>query len=281
LAELDALRTEIQGRLKIGDRQLARLLQRIESATLLPRRLAVLKLAADNGIRISRDASEDELAQLREIRRDASRTASPSPAMVAASKAAAAPRGKRRPHPAKAVPAQPKPATRGRKVFVVHGRNEAIRKALFSFLRSIGLDPLEWRRAILATKKPSPSISEILDAAFSEAVAVVVLLTPDDQVILSPDFQKPSDPDYERTLVGQARPNVLFEAGLAFGRHADSTVLLQVGSVKPFSDVAGRHITRLTNSPESRAELVTKLINAGCNTETDGTDWLNEGDFDV
>jgi predicted nucleotide-binding protein len=30
-----------------------------------------------------------------------------------------------------------------RKVFVIHGRNELARKALFDFLRSIGLDPIE------------------------------------------------------------------------------------------------------------------------------------------
>jgi len=35
---------------------------------------------------------------------------------------------------------------------------------------------------------------------------------------------------------------VLFEAGLAMGRHPRKTVFVQVGKVKPFSDVGGRHM---------------------------------------
>jgi predicted nucleotide-binding protein len=164
---------------------------------------------------------------------------------------------------------------------VVHGRNEPLRKDLFSFLRSLALQPLEWRKAIEAAGKGSPHISEIIDAAFNEAVAVVVLLSPDDQVRLSEQFQRPGDPPYEKELVGQARPNVLFEAGMAFGRNPNSTVLIQVGDVKPFSDVGGRHVTRLANDPESRSEVVTKLKNAGCAVDDGGTDWYSVGDFRV
>jgi predicted nucleotide-binding protein len=164
-------------------------------------------------------------------------------------------------------------------VFVVHGRNEQLRKALFAFLRSVGLNPIEWRQAIKLTGKPSPFVPEILDAAFREAVAVVVLLTPDDDAQLRKEFMKGSDPEYEKRLAGQPRPNVLFEAGLAFGRNPDATVLVQVGDVKPFSDIAGRHVVRLTNATETRQEFVTKLANAGCNVQTDGTDWHTEGDF--
>ena len=53
-----------------------------------------------------------------------------------------------------------------RKVFVIHGRNEAARKGLFDFLRSIGLDPIEWSEAIRLTGKGSPYIGQVLDAAF-------------------------------------------------------------------------------------------------------------------
>jgi hypothetical protein len=41
-------------------------------------------------------------------------------------------------------------------VFVIHGRNEALRKSMFDFLRSIGLKPLEWSQAVSATGKGSP-----------------------------------------------------------------------------------------------------------------------------
>lgn len=68
---------------------------------------------------------------------------------------------------------------------------------------------------------------------------------------------------------------------MAFGRNPESTVLVQVGDIRPFSDVAGRHIVHLKNSADSRHELVVKLANAGCNVQRSGTDWLSEGNFEV
>lgn len=300
MPELDSLKERIRTKLGIGDRQLARLVQKKEGETLLPRRLAVLALAAEHRIPISRYASEDDLSQLRAVQPKSTgleMTANSfgSRMRTATSNAAKPPRsatlkvpakksqvGKKRVprKPATTSPRpQPRQATRGKTVFVVHGRNEGRRRAMFSFLRSLNMEPLEWSKAIQATGKTNPSISEVLDAAFSRAIAVVVLLTPDDEVILAKKFHKTTDPSYEKRVVGQARPNVLFEAGMAMGKSPDATVLVQVGDVKPFSDIGGRHVTRLGNDPESRSELVTKLRNAGCAVDTDGTDWYSEGDF--
>ncbi len=281
MAELDDVKLQLRQKLGIGDRQVNRLIQKCEGDTLLPRRLAILLLASQNGVPIGKHASEDDLSQLRAVR---SATAAAPQAVSDPSEPS--PRRKQT-KATKQSPGTPRPVseprpkapTRGRKVFVVHGRNEALRKDLFSLLRSLGLEPLEWRKAIEAAGTGTPTVAEIIDAAFKEAVAVVVLLTPDDQVKLGEEFQKASDPAYEKRMVGQARPNVLFEAGMAFGRDANSTVLVQVGDVKPFSDVGGRHVTRLTNEPESRSELVTKLRNAGCFVDDGGTDWYSVGDF--
>jgi predicted nucleotide-binding protein len=140
---------------------------------------------------------------------------------------------------------------------------------------------MEWSKAVAETKKASPYIGEILDKAFNEADAVVVLLTPDEQARLKKKFITSKDPETEGALQGQPRPNVLFEAGMAFGRHHKSTVLVQVGIVRPFSDIAGLHLVHLTNHAESRADLANKLRNAGCAVNTDGTDWMSEGDFDL
>lgn len=145
-----------------------------------------------------------------------------------------------------------------------------LRKDLFAFLRAIGLTPLEWHKGIEATEVRSPSIRQILDAMFEQAAAVVVLLTPDDTHRLKPEFQSRTDPTYETKFVGQARPNVLFEAGMAFGSHPGSVVLVQVGSVKPFTDVGGVHVTYLNNSPEKRSELATKLRAVGCYVDQAG-----------
>lgn len=232
----------------------------------LPRHLAAFAVAAERGVNISRFASADDLAEMRH-----SAVANvPAPVVVPAT-------NRTRP---KARPRET-PRRRGTTVFVVHGRDLAARDAVFSFLRSLALKPLEWNQALRLTKKGSPYVGEILDAAFREAAAIVVLLTPDDEARLRTAFRQPSDPAHERNLTGQARSNVLFEAGMAFGKDPNSTILVQLGQLRPFSDVGGRHVIHLANSPASRQEFATKLANAGCNVDTSGTDWLTAGKFDT
>ena len=175
-----------------------------------------------------------------------------------------------------------KPPKRAREVFVVHGKNLAARDALFNFLSAIDLHPLEWSEAVQATGKPSPYIGEVLDAAFSRAHAVVVLFTPDDEARLKESFQSANDPLHETHLTGQARANVLFEAGMAMGRNPDRTVLVELGSLRPFSDVGGRHVIRLDNSSsQRRQELAQRLQTAGCPVNLDGTTWHTTGDFEA
>ena len=164
-------------------------------------------------------------------------------------------------------------------VFVVHGRNEEARKALFTFLASIGLHPLEWSEAVRSTGKPTPYIGQVLDAAFSRADAVVVLLTPDDEARLRLQFRRNSDAPHEVELSGQARPNVLFEAGMAMGRHPDRTIVVELGVLRPFSDIAGLHVIRLDNTSQRRQELAQRLESAGCAVNLNGTEWHAAGDF--
>lgn len=175
---------------------------------------------------------------------------------------------------------QARPAANTREVLVVHGRNIAARDALFAFLRAIDLRPLEWTEAVRATRKPSPYIGEILDAAFSRAHAVVVLFTPDDEARLREQFRTDSDPPHETQLTGQARPNVLFEAGMAMARSQDRTILVELGSLRPYSDIGGRHTIRLDNSSQRRQELAQRLQIAGCPAKLTGTDWYTAGDFE-
>lgn len=168
-----------------------------------------------------------------------------------------------------------------RKVFVVHGRNDDLTNAMFDFLRSLDLNPMEWEDAVSSTGEGTPYIGRILDTAFNEAQAVVVLMTPDDEARLRYLFVRPKDKEYEHQLTPQARPNVLFEAGLAMGRDPKRTILVEVGSLRPFSDIGGRHTVRLDNSPERRRGLATRLITAGCAVNDKREDWLTKGDFEL
>lgn len=167
------------------------------------------------------------------------------------------------------------------RVFVIHGRDEEMRRALFDFLRAIDLKPIEWSEAVALTGKPSPFIGEILDAAMQYAQAILVLFTGDDQARLKDEFLWVNDPVYERETTPQSRPNVIFEAGMALGKYPDRTILVQVGSVRPFSDIAGRHLIRLRNTSKSRQELALRLKLAGCEVDLSGTDWHDAGAFPI
>lgn len=149
---------------------------------------------------------------------------------------------------------------------------------MFDFLRSINLSPMEWSHAVELTGEGSPYIGQVLDAALDNAAAIVVLMTPDEIAYLQPQFGH-GDDDPETSPAAQARPNVLFEAGMALGRDPRRTVLVEIGDVRPFSDVAGRHAIRLTNDPARRQELANRLKSAGCAVDLRGTDWHTTGDF--
>ncbi len=166
-----------------------------------------------------------------------------------------------------------------RKIFVVHGRNLLARDAMFSFLRSIDLHPIEWSEARRITGRPMPYTGEILDRAFSAAQAIVVLLTPDDLAFLDQELLNDHDPEYERNPTPQARPNVLFEAGMAMGRCPERTIIVEAGRLRPFSDIAGLNVVRLNDTTERRQELAHRLIDAGCQVNLSGTSWHNEGKF--
>jgi predicted nucleotide-binding protein len=168
---------------------------------------------------------------------------------------------------------------RRRTVFLVHGRDAKAAGAMREFLVSLDLRPIEWSRAVALTGRGSPYVGEILDAALAFAQAIVVLLTPDDQAQLREDLAADDDPEWEQTPMGQPRPNVLFEAGMALGRSEQRTVLVELGVVRPFSDIGGRHTIRMSDSTERRQELALRLRTAGCAVNLDGVAWHKAGLF--
>lgn len=164
-------------------------------------------------------------------------------------------------------------------VFVIHGRNSQIRKSMFAFLRSLGLQPIEWEVARQATNQASPYIGDILNAGFSMAQAFIVLFTGDDEGKLLEQFQSNDEAEYERNYTPQPRMNVILEAGMALALHPERTIIIEVGKIRPMSDLSGRHILRLKNDARSRQILVQRLKDAGCTFDHVGTDWLETGDF--
>jgi hypothetical protein len=74
------------------------------------------------------------------------------------------------------------------KVMVVHGQDAAAARAMFDWLRAIGLRPQEWSHLVSSSGEASPFIGRVLENAFSEAQAVVVLFRPDEHVRVRDEF---------------------------------------------------------------------------------------------
>lgn len=160
-------------------------------------------------------------------------------------------------------------------VVVVYGRDETVRTGMFQFLRALRLNPIEWSEAVKATGRGSPYVGEVLESLFGLAQAVIVLLTPDEQVRLKPALRTAEDDETEY----QPRPNVLIESGMALARDEGHTIIVEVGKLRSISDLSGRHVIHLNNRPERRLELAQRLETAGCAVSTAGKDWLTVGDF--
>jgi predicted nucleotide-binding protein len=246
---------------------------RVANETMLDRHHAALVLAGRRGININKYSTAEERAEIRGVvLAGGGRRRDPNDGNIEIIE-----------HEVRRRPAKKgKPAKKRVKdntIFVVHGRDEALRKSMFDFLRALGLNPKEWDHVLREARGNNPFIGNALDEVMEKAQAVVVMFTPDDLVTLKEQFVGFDERNTEGKPLAQPRPNVLFEAGLAMGRHAEKTVLVQVGRIKPFSDVAGRHIVKLSESTESRNDLANRLEKIGCKVDKVGRDWLKAGYF--
>ncbi|WP_081898606.1 TIR domain-containing protein [Herbidospora cretacea] len=160
-----------------------------------------------------------------------------------------------------------------RSVFVVHGRDEAARRAVFDLIRRMGLEPLEWETLVNRTRSASPYLEDPIREGFAIAQAILILMTPDDIVELHPDLH-----DNDHTGEGlhcQARPNVLFEAGMAMALNPQRTVIVHIGRMRPVSDLEGRNYIHLNGTPNSIIKLRNRLKTAGCDVNDTAVDFID------
>lgn len=166
-----------------------------------------------------------------------------------------------------------------RKVFLVHGRDGRIKSSLTDLLREFDLQVVSWEKAVAATNSGSPSILDVVKAGMNLASAVVVLFTPDDLAQCKPEFVTENDGDDERQLTGQARQNVMFEAGMALALGPSRTILVRHGSVRDASDLSGINYIPITDAVESRRNLGERLRTIGLSVDMDHERWRNAGEF--
>lgn len=259
----------LKKRMGAAERTVYAAIQRTAAANRVSNDLGALLLASEQGISLSRYATPEQMAALRGT--PLPQTHAP-PQNNSAKTLARVRKGSSK-----------KPiAPDNNDIFVVHGRDQALQADLFAFLRAIGIRPLEWGHAIKAAKSANPHVDDVIQNAMERVRGVLVLFSPDEEAKLKKKFCSPAD--IQRgvgTLQGQARPNVIFEAGLALGAYSEKTVLVQVGEVRDISDIAGKHLVTLSNKSTDRKELATRLkTKLKFKVDLTGDHWLKAGNFD-
>lgn len=177
-------------------------------------------------------------------------------------------------------PSRAEPATDPRAVFLVHGRNEAATTAMTEFLQGLDLSVISWTQANNAARRKvgrQPSTLETVEAGLYAAATVVVLFTPDDLVILDPRVA-PGETD----LAGQARANVILEAGMIIGMAHGKAVFVQLGGQRPISDIVGLNFVNMGDKPGQRDDLADRLgpEGVGLPVKKDLRRLLSAGRFD-
>ncbi len=164
-----------------------------------------------------------------------------------------------------------------RKVFVIHGRNVRVADEMAAFLRALGLEPIIFRD-LRARLGGTPGIAEIVTRGMDEAHGVIALFTGDEYAVLRSELKSPRD-EGEDLARWQARPNVIFEAGMAFGRDRQRVILVLLGEVRLFSDVAGIHVLRPSNDPTQDRETLRRTLQGIQCDVNDSSAWMTAGDL--
>jgi hypothetical protein len=144
------------------------------------------------------------------------------------------------------------------KVFVIHGHDTEARDELVALLRDVNL---EWDSFDNVSSRLGavPFIADVIAAGIRDAHAVVALFTPDEQTAL----YNPKTSEYQGARSGgsrwQARPNVIFEAGLALGVARERMLMVTLGEdVELFSNIGGVYVIRL-DAPGGKQLFLQKL----------------------
>jgi predicted nucleotide-binding protein len=257
------LRSAIQKKLgNVTGRRFNQIVAQIASDEVVSRRAASMLLARKLNVNYNRFATPEDRAEMRGHAQVQIDEPPPAPASTT---------------PAAKALKTPVKTTRNNTIFIVHGRDHKLNEDMFTFLRSLGLNAVEFSQAIAETAGANPNITKIVKGALKRAQGVLVTFSPDEEARLKAKHRGGGD---SASLQGQSRLNVIFEAGIALGAHPEKTLLIEVGSVRNISDIAGMHIPRLTNDAASRKELAERLRKKlKLKVNTNGDYWLKVGNF--
>jgi hypothetical protein len=144
-----------------------------------------------------------------------------------------------------------------RSVFIIHGHDLKVRDELVNFVKALGLETPSFEDH--AGESSAPVILNVVLDGIRDADLVIALFTAEEHAALYNPATGAYEGGRENESRWQARPNVIFEAGMALGLKGDRTILVTLGSyVKLLSDLAGVHYVDLT-SKDAKKTLHKKL----------------------
>ncbi len=169
-------------------------------------------------------------------------------------------------------------------VFVVYGRNVNAYREMRKFLSTVGAR--EWTFEDASDAQANSFVTEIVLHCIERASAVIVLFTADELAALyKAERLAGRNSETVDEFRWQPRPNVIFEAGVAFGKKRKETIIVAVGrDVSGFSDIAGVHLVRLTNrqgKQSLRRRLAGIIKGMPEQLRDDWEDPVFSGDFDA
>ncbi len=145
-----------------------------------------------------------------------------------------------------------------RKVFVVHGHDEAAKEATARFLEKLHLDPIILHEQASGGR----TIIEKFEKYSNDVGFAVVLLTPDDLGAAQKEA---------KTLKPRARQNVVLELGYFLGKLTRNRVCaLHRGGVELPSDIQGVIYVEMDDAGAWRAKLAQELVQAKCPINLEG-----------
>lgn len=166
-----------------------------------------------------------------------------------------------------------------KKVFIIHGRNRQARKEMGIFVRSLGLEPINFDD-LRASMGGTPSVAEIVTKGMKDAQGVIAIFTPEEYAVLRPEHRGDGEkgPMVERW---QARPNVIFEAGMAYANDPKRVVFITLGAVDTFSDIAGIHTLSPKNDAKGHRNTLRNTLASMDLDLNESSDWMDHGDFEA
>lgn len=259
-------------KMKVSQTRVYRIIQQRSLDSHVDSHVASLVVARDNGVNYQPYATAEDRVEMRHATASAYISPPAAPMLAPTAKS-----------PGKKLGKTKVKATKDNSMFVVHGRDAKLNQDMYGFLAAIGIVPMEWDQAIRAAKGgANPIVGDVISQAMNRVQGVMVLLSPDEEAKVRSKFASASDRKKNLHIRGfQPRPNVIFEAGLALGAHSDKTILVQVGTVRDISDIAGKHMVHLSNSFADRKRLADRLESKlKFKVDLGGTNWQTIGDFD-